>query len=330
MTKKQVTVFKIKKGRWYRDGSGHITGPVEHNGGNTDFPFRIGTRTYTEGGRYRLDCASDFDLIEEVPAPIPSFTDGEPDTVMTKTVITDVHGNKWTGHVPVRSDVIEQMRNLEMSKAPDQENDTAKGSEPFVVQLGRWYERRDGKAVGPALHNPRSSTRDVYPFWVGLFTCTADGKVFNDGRKHNWDLVKEIPEPAGAFTDDQPDWVITGTLLTEEQKERWARHVSADTTKPDHKALSDLASEAVAIVTGSRRDQYGGPERTFDVIASFWTAYLRAKGHDITITAADVSPMMRLMKESRLITNPTHRDSIVDIIGYALTGFEVATGGGSK
>jgi len=41
------------------------------------------------------------------------------------------------------------------------------------------------------------------------------------------------------------------------------------------------------------------------------------------ITAADVSPMMRLMKEARLDETPDHYDSHLDLIGYALTGAEV-------
>jgi hypothetical protein len=43
----------------------------------------------------------------------------------------------------------------------------------------------------------------------------------------------------------------------------------------------------------------------------------------LNISAADVSPMMRLMKEARLCETPDHRDSFVDLIGYTLTGAEV-------
>lgn len=88
-------------------------------------------------------------------------------------------------------------------------------------------------------------------------------------------------------------------------------------------AKETIADEAKRIVTGARRGSYGKPERNFERIALFWTAYFKAKGVDIVITATDVSPMMRLMKEARLVENPTHRDSFVDIIGYALTGAEI-------
>ena len=41
------------------------------------------------------------------------------------------------------------------------------------------------------------------------------------------------------------------------------------------------------------------------------------------MTAEDVSPLMRLMKEARLCESPRHGDSFTDLIGYTLTGAEV-------
>ena len=87
------------------------------------------------------------------------------------------------------------------------------------------------------------------------------------------------------------------------------------------------------LVSGARRSAYGTPERNFDRIARLWTAHLVNVGKlpeaaltgqpELGITAADVSPMMRLMKEARLAESPAHRDSFVDLIGYTLTGAEV-------
>lgn len=84
-----------------------------------------------------------------------------------------------------------------------------------------------------------------------------------------------------------------------------------------------LALEASNIVEGARRQAYGTPEDNFARIALFWQSYFTNTGREITITAADVSPMMRLMKEARLCESPDHRDSFVDLIGYALTGARV-------
>lgn len=84
-----------------------------------------------------------------------------------------------------------------------------------------------------------------------------------------------------------------------------------------------LLAEAGRVVNGPRRSAYGTPEANFIRIARFWQAYFENTGRRIEITAADVSPMMRLMKEARLCETPNHYDSHVDLIGYTLTGAEV-------
>lgn len=95
----------------------------------------------------------------------------------------------------------------------------------------------------------------------------------------------------------------------------------SDETRRDVKEA--IADEAKAIVTGSRRMAYGAPEQNFCRIARFWQAYFENTGRHVQITPEDISPMMRLMKEARLCETPDHRDSFVDLVGYALTGAEV-------
>lgn len=85
-----------------------------------------------------------------------------------------------------------------------------------------------------------------------------------------------------------------------------------------------LVDEAAKVVTGARREAYGKPEDNFERIAKFWQAYFENTGRgSAKITAQDVSPLMRLMKEARLCESPGHLDSFVDIIGYTMTGAEV-------
>ncbi len=90
---------------------------------------------------------------------------------------------------------------------------------------------------------------------------------------------------------------------------------------PDVK--SAIADEAKRIVTGARRTKYGTPENNFERIARLWTAHLKNTGRDVEIVAGDVSLLMILMKVARLAETPDHRDSFVDVVGYALTGAEV-------
>lgn len=100
-----------------------------------------------------------------------------------------------------------------------------------------------------------------------------------------------------------------------------------------------IVYEAARIVSGVRRGQYAPPERNFERIAILWNAYFAAKGlvlipvaldeihplreHFRELLAQDVSPMMRLMKEARIIESPKHYDSHVDLVGYTLNGAEV-------
>jgi len=93
-----------------------------------------------------------------------------------------------------------------------------------------------------------------------------------------------------------------------------------------------IADGAKNIVNGARRGAYGTPENNFHRIALLWQAWFEARGINMRdaegqpylLKAADVSPMMRLMKEARLCEMPDHLDSHMDIVGYALTGAEVA------
>ena len=81
-----------------------------------------------------------------------------------------------------------------------------------------------------------------------------------------------------------------------------------------------ILKEANAIIYGDREKTYGHPSRNLVTIARMWTAYLvasRAIPNENTIGAKDVAAMMVLLKTARLANNPDHRDSLVDICGYA-------------
>lgn len=83
----------------------------------------------------------------------------------------------------------------------------------------------------------------------------------------------------------------------------------------------ELLEEAARLVEGSRKDDYGTTKASFTNISNLWTTYLKHP-----VTPADVAAMMILLKLSRSQNNPAHRDSWVDIAGYAACGFEVAHG----
>ncbi len=105
---------------------------------------------------------------------------------------------------------------------------------------------------------------------------------------------------------------------------------------PRDKTILDIAGE---LVEGERNKTYKHPNENFRNIKNLWNDYFLAiSGRDdstqkdsdglsmITkINEFDVAMLMVLMKVARLATNPTHKDSLVDIAGYARCGERVLT-----
>lgn len=87
------------------------------------------------------------------------------------------------------------------------------------------------------------------------------------------------------------------------------------------KPAPSMLEEAAAQVK-DRRATYGSPAPNFRRIADFWNVYWRHRvpredDDSLFFDPIDVATMMRLVKEARLIETPDHRDSLVDIAGYA-------------
>jgi hypothetical protein len=83
--------------------------------------------------------------------------------------------------------------------------------------------------------------------------------------------------------------------------------------------MSDMTilKEAHAIIYGDREKTYGHPSKNLKTIAVMWNAYLNAKVGGDDISAKDVAALMMLVKVARFANDPTHRDNLVDICGYA-------------
>lgn len=84
-----------------------------------------------------------------------------------------------------------------------------------------------------------------------------------------------------------------------------------------------VCQEADRIVSEDRQKAYGHPYDDFWTTAEILRAlgYMKQPkgGRPQLITAYDIPQILRAVKESRLNRNPTHRDSLVDICGYAKT-----------
>lgn len=96
----------------------------------------------------------------------------------------------------------------------------------------------------------------------------------------------------------------------------------------------EILEAAMRCVCGDREQDYGTPERNFELIAELWTTYLKAKcvipEADICINGEDVATMMCLFKIARIATGRGKADSFIDLAGYAACAGELATGGGTE
>jgi aminopeptidase-like protein len=125
--------------------------------------------------------------------------------------------------------------------------------------------------------------------------------------------VKEIKEQAAyeavhAPLTDEPPTNLTKLLKAKAEVNK----------KKVLKAKTSVLEEAQTIIYGDREKTYGHPAKNLKTIANMWTAYMNNMDDgNFTITAKDVAAMMMLVKVARFANDPTHRDNLVDVCGYA-------------
>ena len=89
----------------------------------------------------------------------------------------------------------------------------------------------------------------------------------------------------------------------------------------DRFAVLDGAAKAVS----DRENRYGGPSANFGRAAALANVILKDKlKSDAEISAADWVLLMIALKTARLMNEPDHTDSQVDLAGYASLLSEVA------
>jgi hypothetical protein len=95
------------------------------------------------------------------------------------------------------------------------------------------------------------------------------------------------------------------------------------------KLRAELLAEAERIISNDRNKSYGEPDEDFQRIAGIASAMgfrIDAGGGEIReLRGSDVATFMIALKLSRLMWSPGHRDSWLDIAGYAGCGYETAT-----
>lgn len=99
-------------------------------------------------------------------------------------------------------------------------------------------------------------------------------------------------------------------------------------SKPE--TVVNILHKANDIIYGDREKAYGSPRFNLDTIAQLWSVYMHRRFHSwgidgLKIEAEDVSQLMILLKTARLISNPTHADSLTDQAGYAALQHRINT-----
>lgn len=78
---------------------------------------------------------------------------------------------------------------------------------------------------------------------------------------------------------------------------------------------SGFLQEVDQLIHGERAQDYGDAQENFQRIANLWASY-----KNVDFSVQDVAIMLGLLKISRLAHTPDHRDSWIDLAGYAALG----------
>lgn len=79
-----------------------------------------------------------------------------------------------------------------------------------------------------------------------------------------------------------------------------------------------ILEQADKLINGDRQKDYGDKLQNFSQTSMLWQGILAAKlAPGQFITAEDVALCMIQVKLSRLVKSPDHKDSILDVAGYA-------------
>ena len=90
--------------------------------------------------------------------------------------------------------------------------------------------------------------------------------------------------------------------------------------------MKTILEEAAELTSGARQDVYGHPLENYQALADVFNVLLSRMGFfndgpgaTPGLTAEEVQVLMLGVKLVRLAKDPTHRDTIVDVAGYART-----------
>ena len=153
-------------------------------------------------------------------------------------------------------------------------------------------------------------------------TEECDGCILSRVTDEAWEAHKALEDRVGSWMDDDD-------VDAEDVADYYGEEENGEGM--DRKEILEAAKRCVC---GDREQDYGKPERNFELIGEMWTTYLKAKcvspEADVCINGEDVATLMCLFKIARIATGRGKADSFIDLAGYAACAGELATGGGAE
>lgn len=147
----------------------------------------------------------------------------------------------------------------------------------------------------------KTVSNSLSSLWVGRYLSRVKGKEKNAGGLPLYDYTVKTTGPK-RIKPVLRDFASTVDLP------------GMDSYSSGHQfdVPKSILDEAQEIIYGDREKTYGAPDKNLKMIGDLWAAY-----SGVPFTAEDVCNMMILLKVARLANDPKHRDSQVDLCGYA-------------
>lgn len=153
-----------------------------------------------------------------------------------------------------------------------------------------------------------------------------DPSQYNIAKKSPKKKVIAIPTEAFLDTgkvphnrrasDSTPNETTIAAMQEARAIARTTSHSGVEIPMPTGKI--GMLQRAHLLINGDRQSDYGDKLQNFSQIAMLFQGTLATKLlPDATITAEDVALLMIQVKIARLAKSPDHKDSILDVAGYA-------------